>query len=71
MMEQPVVVWTKSEMQYSATHAGSRDKAVAIVLTQNCAAWQLALSPNVCTAGVVSRADAEPTAAARAPGRKA
>ena len=60
-LEQPVVVWTKSEVQYSATHAGSRDAAVAQVLARNCAAWQQALSPNVCTAGVVSRADAEPT----------
>ena len=60
-LEQPVVVWTKSEVQYSATHAGSRDAAVAQVLRRACTAWQQALSPNVCTAGVVSRADAEPT----------
>jgi hypothetical protein len=69
-MAQPVVVWAKSEVQYSATHAGSRDAAVAHVRAHNCAAWQQALSPAVCTAGVVSRADAEPTPAAGVPGRR-
>jgi hypothetical protein len=64
-LEQPIILWTKSEVQYSATHAGSRDAAVARVLDAYCEAWQRQLSPTVCSAGVVSRSEAD---AARAAG---
>jgi hypothetical protein len=52
-------------VQYSATHAGARDEAVARVLSSYCTAWQRELPQNVCSAGVVSRQEAD---AARAAG---